>query len=201
MLYALRHQSHPQCNVSALSSLLTTAGVPQADVSVSTSAIGLEMCIDSLLAYPNPPHSLWHSAAPIRPLLYFNPLLPWEISPQSSQRRGERVYAAHSPSLANAGKHLQGTTQRDELSVPGEPGSKCKSTKVVAELHRVILILTANRPQDVIIFIIGGTTYEEARTVTLLNQQPSTPATPAGHAVPAGVRLLLGGTCVHNSSS
>lgn len=54
-------------------------------------------------------------------------------------------------------------------------------------------------PQDVILFIIGGATYEEARTIMLYNQDPvaaSNGALPAG----AGVRLLLGGTCVHNSS-
>ncbi|KAH9980329.1 Sec1-like protein [Lactifluus volemus] len=50
------------------------------------------------------------------------------------------------------------------------------------------------RPQDVIIFVIGGTTYEEARTVALLNQEPASSNT-------GGARLLLGGTCVHNSAS
>lgn len=40
--------------------------------------------------------------------------------------------------------------------------------------------------------MIGGTTYEEARTITLLNQD--------GGSMSAGTRLLLGGTCVHNSS-
>jgi Sec1 family len=50
-----------------------------------------------------------------------------------------------------------------------------------------------DRPQDVIIFMIGGTTYEEARTVALFNQDPAAAST--------GARLLLGGTCVHNSSS
>ncbi|KAH9042182.1 Sec1 family-domain-containing protein [Lactarius pseudohatsudake] len=50
------------------------------------------------------------------------------------------------------------------------------------------------RPQDVIIFMIGGTTYEEARTVALLNHDSTTGST-------GGARLLLGGTCVHNSSS
>ena len=49
------------------------------------------------------------------------------------------------------------------------------------------------RPQDVIIFMIGGTTYEEARTVALLNHDSSAGST-------GGARLLLGGTCVHNSS-
>lgn len=41
--------------------------------------------------------------------------------------------------------------------------------------------------------MIGGTTYEEARTITLLNQEPGSTS--------AGTRLLLGGTCVHNSST
>ncbi|KAG0701390.1 Sec1-like protein [Suillus ampliporus] len=49
------------------------------------------------------------------------------------------------------------------------------------------------RPQDIIIFMIGGTTYEEARTVALLNQEAGNSST--------GTRILLGGTCVHNSSS
>ncbi|KAI0826786.1 Sec1-like protein [Trametes gibbosa] len=51
------------------------------------------------------------------------------------------------------------------------------------------------RPGDVIIFMIGGTTYEEARVVALLNQESAS----GGPA--AGTRLLLGGTCIHNSSS
>lgn len=38
--------------------------------------------------------------------------------------------------------------------------------------------------------MIGGTTYEEARTVALLNQEANSFST----------RVLLGGTCVHNSS-
>ena len=48
--------------------------------------------------------------------------------------------------------------------------------------------------------MIGGATYEEARTVTLLNQDPVAAAN-AGIPNPGAVRLLLGGTCVHNSSS
>jgi len=57
------------------------------------------------------------------------------------------------------------------------------------------------RPQDVIIFVIGGTTFEEARTVALLNEVSSNPSGAAGStSTPAGLRFLLGGTCVHNSS-
>jgi vacuolar protein sorting-associated protein 45 len=45
------------------------------------------------------------------------------------------------------------------------------------------------RPQDVVVFIVGGTTYEEARTVHLLN------------ATQTGTRVILGGSVVQNSSS
>uniref|UniRef100_A0A6I8NEC7 Vacuolar protein sorting 45 homolog n=1 Tax=Ornithorhynchus anatinus TaxID=9258 RepID=A0A6I8NEC7_ORNAN len=44
-----------------------------------------------------------------------------------------------------------------------------------------------DRPQDIIVFIIGGTTYEEALAVYNLNR--TTP----------GVRIVLGGTTVHNT--
>jgi vacuolar protein sorting-associated protein 45 len=42
-------------------------------------------------------------------------------------------------------------------------------------------------PADIIVFVIGGATYEEALAVNQLNQQ--------GH------RVLLGGTTIHNSES
>ncbi|XP_036199513.1 vacuolar protein sorting-associated protein 45 isoform X4 [Myotis myotis] len=46
-----------------------------------------------------------------------------------------------------------------------------------------------DRPQDIIVFVIGGATYEEALTVYNLNR--TTP----------GVRIVLGGTTVHNTKS
>ena len=45
------------------------------------------------------------------------------------------------------------------------------------------------RPQDVIVFMIGGVTYEESLMVQNFNK--STP----------GVRVVLGGTTVHNSKT
>lgn len=59
-----------------------------------------------------------------------------------------------------------------------------------------------HRPQDIIVFMVGGTTYEEARAVALLNQQliAAAAAAPGGgggsHTAP---RIILGGTCMHNS--
>lgn len=43
------------------------------------------------------------------------------------------------------------------------------------------------RPQDIIVFIIGGATYEEALAIYNLNR-----------TVP-GVRIVLGGTTIHNT--
>lgn len=51
-------------------------------------------------------------------------------------------------------------------------------------------------PRLVVAFIIGGTTYEEARAVAELNA-----AGDKGEGWSAGVRLLLGGTTVQNSAS
>ncbi|KAE8277020.1 Vacuolar protein sorting-associated protein 45 [Larimichthys crocea] len=46
-----------------------------------------------------------------------------------------------------------------------------------------------DRPQDIIVFLIGGATYEEALTVYNLNR--SSP----------GVRIVLGGSSIHNTKS
>lgn len=46
-----------------------------------------------------------------------------------------------------------------------------------------------DRPQDVVVFMVGGTTYEEASAVYELNRTNP------------GVRIILGGTTVHNTES
>ena len=46
-----------------------------------------------------------------------------------------------------------------------------------------------DRPQDIIVFIIGGCTYEEALAVHNFNR-----------TMP-GVRIVLGGTTIHNSKT
>ncbi|KAF4617671.1 hypothetical protein D9613_005878 [Agrocybe pediades] len=97
----------------------------------------------------------------------------------------ENVYTQHRPQLSQTLENLFKGRLRD-TSYPFLEGAG-----VNAGLQR---------PQDVIIFMIGGTTYEEARTVTLFNQDPVA-ASNGGIVNPAGIRLLLGGTCVHNSTS
>ncbi|KAF9049477.1 Sec1-like protein [Hymenopellis radicata] len=98
----------------------------------------------------------------------------------------ENVYTQHTPHLSQTLENVfKGRLKETSYPFLESPGPNA----------------SLQRPQDVIIFMIGGTTYEEARTVTLLNQQPSAPAGGGNAGAGAGVRLLLGGTCVHNSSS
>ena len=51
-------------------------------------------------------------------------------------------------------------------------------------------------PKLVIIFIVGGTTYEEARAVTELNAQSE-----RHEGWASGVKFVLGGTSVQNSTT
>lgn len=48
---------------------------------------------------------------------------------------------------------------------------------------------TRDKPQDIIVFMVGGATYEEAKAVASIN------------AVTPGVRVVLGGTTIHNSGT
>ncbi|TRM64040.1 Sec1-like protein [Schizophyllum amplum] len=97
----------------------------------------------------------------------------------------ENVYTQHRPHLSTTMENLlRGRLREASYPFIESPGPNAG----------------LQRPQDVIIFMIGGTTYEEARTVALFNQDPV--AASDGNVTAAhGTRFLLGGTCVHNSSS
>lgn len=106
---------------------------------------------------------------------------------------GKCVYATHTTLVRDSGESSQRKIKREQLWIPRFGGTERRVTTArLVNLATAPLINVAFRPQDVIIFIIGGATYEEARTVALLNQEPATSNT-------GGARLLLGGTCVHNS--
>ncbi|KAJ7212004.1 Sec1 family-domain-containing protein [Mycena pura] len=97
----------------------------------------------------------------------------------------ENVYTQHRPHLSQTLENLfKGRLKESSYPFVENPGPNA----------------SLQRPQDVIIFMIGGTTYEEARTVTLFNQDPVA-ASNGGIPSNTGTRLLLGGTCVLNSSS
>ncbi|OZJ04566.1 hypothetical protein BZG36_02705 [Bifiguratus adelaidae] len=84
----------------------------------------------------------------------------------------ENVYTQHTPHLAETIEQLLKNRLRD-TSFPFIDGGE----------------VTREKPQDVIIFMVGGTTFEEAKYIAQLN------------ATTPGTRFVLGGTCVHNSTS
>lgn len=76
-------------------------------------------------------------------------------------------------------------------STPSNPANNPVNQRYVAHtVHEDDHSLNLFRPQDVIVFMVGGTTYEEAKIIAKLNAD----------AGPSGARILLGGTCIHNSS-
>ncbi|CAH2093442.1 unnamed protein product [Euphydryas editha] len=85
----------------------------------------------------------------------------------------ENIYTQHTPLLKDTLEDLIKGKLRENLYpiVGGEDLS------------------SGRRPQDIIVFIVGGTTYEESLCVHQINQ-----------AYP-GVRVVLGGTTIHNSTS
>lgn len=84
----------------------------------------------------------------------------------------ENVYTQHSPRLEMILQDLVKGRLKDSIFPFVEGGGQ-----------------TRDKPQDIIVFMVGGTTYEEARVVTQINA--STP----------GIRIVLGGTTIHNSST
>ncbi|KAF9533245.1 Sec1-like protein [Crepidotus variabilis] len=97
----------------------------------------------------------------------------------------ENVYTQHTPHLSQTLENLY----RGRLKEISYPFIETPAPNA-----------TLQRPQDIIIFMIGGTTYEEAKTVAQFNQDPVA-ATNGSIINPGATRILLGGTCVHNSSS
>lgn len=91
----------------------------------------------------------------------------------------ENVYTQHSPHLLQTIESLM-RGRLKETSYPYAGGSQPPPI--------------TQKPKDVIVFIVGGTTYEEARTIALTNSQDTS-------GPGQGARFLLGGTTVHNSHS
>ncbi|KAG9096034.1 vacuolar protein sorting-associated protein 45 [Ceratobasidium sp. 370] len=95
----------------------------------------------------------------------------------------ENVYTQHSPHLSETLENLL----RGRLKEQSYPFIEGQATTNAG----------LQRPQDIIVFMIGGTTYEEARAVALMNQDPAL----VGSSSTGTTRILLGGNCIHNSSS
>lgn len=84
----------------------------------------------------------------------------------------ENVYTQHSPRMEATLQNLIKGRLRDQQYPFVEGGGTTK-----------------DKPQDIVVFMVGGVTYEEAKMVAQVN------------ASSPGVRVVLGGTTVHNSTT
>ncbi|EMC97040.1 hypothetical protein BAUCODRAFT_32783 [Baudoinia panamericana UAMH 10762] len=163
-IYALRYANHASNHTPALMDLLAVAG------GVSRYRINL---IPKLLAYASSVHAASTEGAPMPAL--FQPAQNIFSEARSRINRGlrgvENVYTQHSPRLENTLQDLI----KGRLSMTAYPFVDGGGQ-------------TRDKPQDVIVFMVGGATYEEAKMVAQIN------------ATSPGVRVVLGGTDVLNSA-
>ncbi|KAF2093958.1 vacuolar protein sorting-associated protein 45 [Rhizodiscina lignyota] len=165
-IYALRYSKHPSNVTPTLLDLLSVAG------NVSRHRTHL---ISKLLTYHDSlqPMSVANAGGGIPDLFQSGSSLFSGARDRFKGLKGvENVYTQHSPRLEATLQDLIKGRLREQLYPFVEGGGT-----------------TRDKPQDIIVFTIGGTTYEEAKMVAQINA--STP----------GVRVVLGGTTIHNSTS
>lgn len=162
-LYSLRYERHPSSQLPMLLDLLSAAG------NVSPRRVAL---VSKLLAYH---HSL--QAAPaaggFSDLFESASIFSGARDRFKGLKGVENVYTQHSPRLEATLQNLIKARLKEQQYpfVEGGGGS------------------TRDKPQDIVVFIVGGATYEEAKMVAQVN------------ASSPGVRVVLGGTCIHNSAT
>ncbi|KAF2446419.1 vacuolar protein sorting-associated protein 45 [Karstenula rhodostoma CBS 690.94] len=161
-IYALRYSKHSSNSTPMLLDLLEVTG------GVSRHRINL---VKKLLAYHNSLQAT-NVAGGIPELFQPGSFFGGARDRLKGLKGVENVYTQHSPRLeATLQELIKGRLNTQVYPFVEGGGS------------------TKDKPQDIIIFMVGGTTYEEAKMVAQVN------------ASSPGVRVVLGGTVVHNSSS
>ncbi|KXX75217.1 Vacuolar protein sorting-associated protein 45 [Madurella mycetomatis] len=162
-LYALRYAKHPSNSLPMLIDLLTAAGgVPARKADAVTR----------LLTYHNSLQQSPTSAGGITELFESTGLFGSTGSRFKGLKGVENVYTQHSPLLETTLQNLVKGKLREAQYPFVEGGGTSR-----------------DKPQDVVVFIVGGATYEEAKMVAGIN------------ASSPGVRVVLGGTTVHNAAT
>lgn len=161
-LYALRYQKQPNNSISMLKDLLVAAG----NVSPGQAAL-----LDSVLAYHKSLHTS-PSQSGITDIFESAGIFSAATGRFKGLKGVENVYTQHTTLLESTLQSLVKGRLREQ-QYPFIDGSAT----------------TKDKPQDIIVFMVGGATYEEAKTIAGIN------------ATTPGVRVVLGGTTIHNSST
>lgn len=161
-LYALRYEKTPSNALSMLVDLLVAAG------NVSPRRADL---VSKLLAFRSS-LSQTHAQSGISDIFESAGIFSGARDRFKGLKGVENVYTQHTTVLENTLQSLMKGRLREQQYPFVEGGGS-----------------TRDKPQDIIAFIIGGATYEEAKSVASIN------------AVSPGVRVVLGGTSIHNAGS
>ncbi|KAL5351570.1 vacuolar protein sorting-associated protein 45 [Pseudogymnoascus australis] len=159
-LYALRHQRHPSNALPLLLDLLgATGNMPQRQIDI----------VSKLLHYQSSLQQA-QNASGITDMFESANIFSGARDRLKGLKGVDNVYTQHSPRLEVTLQELiKGRLREQQYPFVDGGGS------------------TRDKPQDIIVFMIGGTTYEEAKLVATINA-----------SVP-GIRVVLGATCIHNS--
>ncbi|KAJ4175095.1 vacuolar protein sorting-associated protein 45 [Fusarium falciforme] len=161
-LYALRYQKHPSNSLAMLTELLVAAGgVPHRQAEL----------VDKLAAY-HASLQASQSQSGISEIFESAGIFSGASSRFKGLKGVENVYTQHSPLLESTLQNMIKGRLKEQQYPFVEGGGTTK-----------------DKPQDIIVFIAGGATYEEAKMIAGLN------------ATSPGVRIVLGGTTIHNSAS
>lgn len=160
MLYALKYQENSNSDITGLVDALKKKGVPQPTYEM----------VYRVLEYATPQEETTNSnIATQKAVVKITKRIFKDL------KGVENVYTQHSPALKDILEELmKGRLKETSYPFLHSPHGNSPPNR---------------RVQDVIVFMVGGTTYEESLTVHMLNK--SFP----------GVRFVLGGTTVHNSTS
>ncbi|KAL3425775.1 Sec1 family protein [Phlyctema vagabunda] len=161
-LYSLRYEKHPSNALPILVDLLGAVGnVPQRRIDL----------VAKLLIYHSSLQQT-QSAGGISDMFESAGIFSGARDRFKGLKGVENVYTQHSPRMELTLQNLiKGKLREQQYPFVDGGGS------------------TRDKPQDIILFVVGGVTFEEAKTVSQLN------------ASSPGVRIVLGGTSVHNSTT
>ncbi|XP_018007778.1 vacuolar protein sorting-associated protein 45 [Hyalella azteca] len=166
MLYAIRHQTHANNDTRGLVSALRKRSVNDRYIKL----------VSAMLEY---------GGEAARQSTLFSSPLPQDVSAFKKLlfkgvKGVENVYTQHKPLvLETATQAVKGRLKESSYPFIGTAPQNA-----------------AARPQTVILFIIGGATYEESAAIHQLN---CTLASPAGGTATPSARVLLGGTHILNT--
>lgn len=174
-LYALRYQHHANYALKPLLSLLEHAGIPKHRADIVRTLV----------------HQYGGSSHRQENLFEAEGFFARAQSGFKGLKGAENVYTQHQPLLETTlSSMIKGKLRKSThpFMDPGD-GSLPTWAKGDGATTGPGSLGDTDRPQDIIVFIVGGATYEEARLVAEINA--STPA----------VRIVLGGTSVLNSDA